>query len=153
MTMSITLQKYLAQRSIAYVVVPHRHTETSMNSASSAHVPADQIAKPVILEDENSYLMAVIPANQHVKIGRLNKLLGRKFRLATEAEVKDLFTDCEPGAIPPVGEAYGLETIVDNRLTSIPDVYLEAGDHEDLLHLMGVSYRRLMKGIQQGSIC
>ncbi len=153
MTISHTLQKYLAQHSIAYVVVPHRHTETSMNSATSAHIPAEQIAKPVILEDDNSYLMAVVPANQHVKIGRLNKLLGRKLRLATETEVRDLFTDCDPGAIPPVGEPYGLETIVDDRLTRIQDVYLEAGDHEDLLHLMGVSYRKLMKNAQQASIC
>ena len=153
MTMSPTLKKYLATQGIAYDIVPHRPTSTSINAASSAHVPANMVAKSVILEDESGYLMAVIPANQHVKIGKLNKLVGRHMGLATEDELRSLFSDCELGAIPPVGAAYGIETIVDDELSGCPDVYLEAGDHEDFIHLKGVSFRALMKNAQHASIC
>ena len=52
MSMSITLQQYLEQQDISYELVPHRHTESSMNAAGSAHIPAAKIAKPVILEDQ-----------------------------------------------------------------------------------------------------
>lgn len=152
MTMSITLQKYLARQGIPYDIVPHRHTATSMNAANSAHVPAARVAKPVILEDERGYLMAVIPANQHVKIAKVNRALGRQMGLATEAELINLFNDCEPGAIPPVGDAFGIETIVDDELTQSPEIYMEAGDHEDLIHLKGVSFRKLMKGAQHAHI-
>lgn len=145
MTMAITLRKYLADHGIAYDVLPHRHTTTTLNAATTAHVPAASVAKPVVLEDENGYLMAVIPAHHHVKIGRLNRLLGRHMGLATEPELKALFSDCELGAIPPVGEAYGMETVIDESLEECQDVYLEAGDHEEFLHLKGPAFRRLMK--------
>ena len=130
MAMSTTLKQYLTQQHITYDLVPHRHTESSMNAAGAAHISAAKIAKPVILEDENGYVMAVVPAHHHVRINKLNKVLGRKMGLATEQELKSLFLDCEVGAIPPIGQAYGIETIIDDCLGKCPDLYLEAGDHE-----------------------
>ena len=152
MSMSITLQQYLEQQDIHYELVPHRHTESSMNAAGSAHIPAAKIAKPVILEDENGYLMAVVPAHHHVKINVVNRILSRKLGLATEQELRPLFADCEEGAIPPVGQAYGIETIIDDCLGECPDLYLEAGDHEGFIHLQASSYRQLMAQVQHGKI-
>lgn len=152
MSISLTLQKYLAEKGIAYDVLPHRHTHNTMNAVQSAHVPPEQVAKPVILEDFHGYVMAVLPSNHRVKINRVNKLLGRKMGLATEAELEALFTDCELGAIPPLGEAYGIETVVDDSLEQCPDVYLEAGDHEDFIHLKGASFRKLMRHAQHAHI-
>jgi Ala-tRNA(Pro) deacylase len=152
MSLSATLQHYLEQHGISYELVPHRHTESSMNAASVAHIPAAKIAKPVILEDEKGYLMAVVPAHHHVKISEVNKILGRKMGLATEQELGSLFSDCEEGAIPPVGQAYGLETIVDNCLGECPDLYLEAGDHEDFIHLQSASYLKLMSEVPHAKI-
>lgn len=145
MDISVTLQKYLANHGVAYDIVSHRHTATSMNAASAAHIPAEKVAKPVILEDETGYLMAVIPASQHLKINEVNHVLGRDMELATEAELRSLFFDCELGAIPPVGEAYGMETIIDESLIECPDIYLESGNHEDLIHIRGASFTRLMQ--------
>ena len=56
-----------------------------------------------------------------------------------------MFADCEPGAIPPVGQAFGMETIIDDSLNECQDIYMEAGDHEDLIHLKGTAFRRLMQ--------
>ena len=153
MAISRTLQTYLAHKGIAYDILPHRHTDTSVNSANSAHIPLDRLAKSVILEDEDGYVMAVIPANRHVRIGRLNRVLNRRMGLATEAELSPLFNDCDPGAVPPLGDAYGITTVVDESLDECPDVYLEAGDHEDLIHLKGTAFRRLMRGSQHARIC
>lgn len=153
MAISRTLQTYLAHKGIAYDILPHRHTDTSVNSANSAHIPPDRLAKSVILEDEDGYVMAVIPANRHVRIGRLNRVLNRRMGLATEAELSPLFNDCDPGAVPPLGDAFGIATVVDESLDECPDVYLEAGDHEDLIHLKGTAFRRLMRGSQHARIC
>jgi len=145
MSMTSTLQKYLADKGIAYDVMTHRHTDNTINTANAAHVPARRMAKPVMLEDEDGYVMAVVPANQHVKINKLNQFLGRKLGLATESELSVLFYDCEVGAIPPVGDAYDIDTVVDDKLDLCHEVYLESGDHEDLIHLTGTSYQKLMK--------
>ena len=153
MVMANTLLSYLAQNGVAYDTLHHRPTRTSMNSSVAARVPGDMLAKSVILEDDSGYLMAVIPANRHVKIGKLNHVLDRHMGLATESELARLFADCELGAIPPIGEAYGMDTIVDNSLIDCSDVYFESGDHEELIHLKGPAFRQLIKDIPHDNIC
>ena len=153
MAMASTLVKYLAQNGIAYDIVPHRYTLSSLHTAHAAKVSADKVAKPVIFEDETGYLMAVVPATQRVKIGELNHVLNRHMGLATEAELPPLFSDCDLGATPPIGQAYGMETVVDDSLTQCSDVYFEAGDHQELIHVKGSAFRKLMKNSQHATIC
>ena len=153
MAMSPTLQKFLTEHAVPYEILPHTHTATSLNSASAAHVPGNKMAKSVILEDEDGYLMAVIPATEHVKIRELNQVLNRNMGLATEMELRHLFRDCEIGAIPPVGLAFGMQTIVDDSLMRCNDVYFEAGDHEELIHVKGTSFRKLMQDSMHANLC
>lgn len=153
MAIALTLRKYLAKNGVAYETVPHTHTTSSMNSAQSAHIPGNNLAKSVILEDENGYLMAIVPATEHVKIRKVNHALNRYVGLATESELESLFSDCELGAIPAVGEAYSMESIIDDKLDDCSDIYLEAGDHEALVHMKGRAYRKLMKHAQHATIC
>jgi Ala-tRNA(Pro) deacylase len=65
--------------------------------------------------------------------------------LAPENEITKLFDDCEFGAIPPAGAAYGLAVIIDESVVNLPDVYFEGDDHATLVHLTGDAFRRLMK--------
>ena len=88
-----------------------------------------------MLEDDAGYVMAVLPADRRVHLGALREQLGRRMGLATEQELGTMFQDCTLGAVPPVGEAYGIETVVDDELSEGGDVYFEAGDHEELVHL------------------
>ena len=142
MDIANTLEKYLVQHDITYDKLPHRYTVTSMNTALVANIPVYELAKSVVLEDDDGYIMAVVPATRHVKIRELNRLLNRKIGLATEAELQELFKDCDLGAIPPVGEAYGMKTIVD-----------EAGNHEELIHVNADEFRKLMQNTQHADIC
>ncbi len=153
MNIAPTLISALARQNVAFDTLHHAHSHSSMDSAHAAHIPAEQLAKPVILEDEKGYVMALVPANQHVKIRELNHFLSRKMGLATEAEVAELFSDCEPGAIPPYGEAYGLETVVDYSFDDYNDIYLEGGNHTDLLHLSGNDFRQIMETAHHANIC
>lgn len=145
MTIARTLQDYLAQRGITYDLIAHPHSRSSMETAQVSHVPGDRLAKGVVLEDEEGYLLAVLPSNCHVHLGELSKQLARRLGLATEAEIKDLFADCELGAIPPVGAAYGIRTVVAHELTAQPELFFEAGDHEHLLRLSQSEFGRLME--------
>lgn len=153
MAIALTLRKYLAENGVAYDIISHPHTSSSMDTAQSAHVSGKSLAKSVILEDEKGYLMAVIPATEHVKFRKVNHALNRHLGMAIESELRDLFSDCELGAIPVLGKAYSMESIVDNKLTECSDIYFEAGDHEELVHIKGTSFRKLMKDSQHAAIC
>ena len=146
MSIANRLESYLKTHSIAYDLIAHPHTETSMHTASAAHVPVDRLAKAVILKDGDDYLMMVIPSDYHVHLGALHRRLGRNIGRATEREVEDLFPDCDQGAAPPIGEAYGLRSLVDEGLLQQPEVFFDAGDHEHLVRTDGASFRVLQTG-------
>ena len=140
------LANYLDEHLARYELCDHAHTETSAQTARSAHVPPQQLAKSVILEDDRGCVMAVLPADRRVHIGELARLLGRhELHLSDEARVKMLFNDCAPGAVPAFGMAWGMETIVDETLQQAPAVYIEAGDHEQLLKLSRDDFNALMR--------
>jgi Ala-tRNA(Pro) deacylase len=144
MTIATTVQQQLAAHGVPYDVVEHRHAVTSLGAAHAAHVPPARLAKCVILEDEGGFLMAVVPSDARIELGRLQSLLHRRIGLATEEEVAALFQDCEIGAVPPIGSAYGMEMVVEERLCSEPEVYIEAGDHRGLIHLTQAAFADLV---------
>ena len=145
MGMSTRLKWFLDSRGIRYEVVPHMHTSTSRETARVAHVPADRLAKSVILEDERGYVMAIVPASCRVSLEALEVELNRRLELATEEELHEIFRDCELGAVPALADPYGIPAVVDHSLWDLADVYFEAGDHEDLIHLTGSEFQRLQQ--------
>ncbi len=152
MTVAASVVRVLADHGTEYELVPHPKSLSSIESASTAHVPEDHIAKGVLLKDLTGYVLAVIPASEWVDLRRLQAELGRDMRMATEAEVDRLFSDCDPGAVPPLGEAYGLEMVLDESLTQLSSIYFEGGDHEHLVRLDGDQFNALMRGIRRGHI-
>jgi Ala-tRNA(Pro) deacylase len=144
MAIAITLKEYLVDHGIAYDMIPHAHSATMVEAAHRANLPSDHVVKTVVLEDDEGYMLAAVPASHHVRLTALRKALNRRFGLATELDVARLFADCEPGAAPPVGPVYGLDVIVDDSLTKKSDIYFEGGDHCTLIHVRGEDFSRLM---------
>jgi Ala-tRNA(Pro) deacylase len=124
-----TITNFLRANGIDFQIVTHAPTSSSSETAQRAHVPGDRLAKAVVLADGERYVLAVLPATHRVDTEELGKLLHRRIDLVDEDDFPMLFRDCRPGAVPPIGEAYGLLTIVDDAMTEPPDVYLEAEDH------------------------
>ena len=153
MNISPTLVEQLSKQDITFDVLEHSYSNTSLNSAYSANVPSSQMVKSVILEDDSGYVMALVPATHHVKLNQLNMAMNRNLTLAKESELKEIFTDCDLGAIPPIGEAYGIETIVDYDLDECSDIYIESGNHTELVHISGSSFRKLMESSQHANLC
>ncbi len=154
MSIPSRLSSYLEQRGTHYDLCAHEHSRCSAETARSAHIPPHQLAKSVIVEDDAGCVMAVVPADRSVKLGQLSRLLDRKpLRLADEARVASLFTDCERGAVPALGMAWGIETVVDDELEASAVVYIEGGDHEHLLRMTHEQFHELMLGARHGHFC
>ena len=150
MGLSITLQHYLDDRGIGYEVVRHEPTLCASRSAQASHIPGGCLAKAVILKHATGYMMAVVSANDHIRLGKLGRNLDRPVGLATEAEVGEIFDDCKLGAVPPVGTAYHLDMVVDETLDGEPDIYFEGGDHESLVHVSAAQFQALTAGAKRG---
>ncbi len=150
MPVAKTVMSYLQSRQIPYTVVPHRRTVSTRETAQAAHVSPERMAKAVVFWDRHGYLMAVLPGDRHVGVEMLSSKLGRNLALADESRIAPVFEDCDLGAIPPIGPAYGMETIVDDGLVGLPEVYFEAGDHEDLICVDGEQFLQMLKQAGHG---
>ncbi len=144
MAIAITVQEYLSKNGIEYDTLSHPPTQSSMETAQSSQVESDRVAKGVLLRTEDAYLLAVLPASHHIRLAELRTWLNESLGLASEDEIAELFNDCEPGAIPVVGTAYGLDVVIDDNLVMQPDVYFEGGDHTTLVHVTADNFRKVL---------
>ncbi len=145
MELAPRLETFLAEQNAHYSLIHHTYTTSAFDAASAAHLPTSNMVKGVMLEDEvdGQFVIAAIPANHRVKLAWVNQILNRKLVLADEAVSKELFPDCQVGAIPGVAQAYGLELIWEEELKLLVQLYFEAGNHEHLIQLDNAQFTRL----------
>jgi Ala-tRNA(Pro) deacylase len=149
MTVATRLRTYLEREGVAYDVVAHPRTYAASRTAQAAHVPGQQLAKSVVVHHELGYVLAVVPSTHRVELGTLQSVLNKRLGLATEGEVASLFDDCDAGAVPPIGAAYGLPVVLDESLGDAKDLYFEGGDHTSLVHVAGEAFRALTRDAQR----
>jgi Ala-tRNA(Pro) deacylase len=150
MGVAMTLQRYLDDNHVSYDVVTHRTTGCSTMSAQTSHVSGNDLAKGVVLKSDDVYVLAVLPATCQIELARLQDLVDGPVALATENEASRLFPDCERGAVPALGVAYGLTAVVDEQLDDCEEIYFEGGDHRSLVHISGDQFGHLMGSAPHG---
>jgi Ala-tRNA(Pro) deacylase len=66
-------------------------------------------------------------------------------RLANESEFKNAFPTCEVGAMPPIGNIFGLPVYCDVRFEDHDFIEFNAGTHHDTIRMAFDDYKRLAK--------
>jgi Ala-tRNA(Pro) deacylase len=130
------LKRMLDQHKIKYISINHSPAYTARETAASTFVPRREFAKTIIVDLDGEKVMAVVSASRHVDLEALRKLAqASAARLASEDEFRELFPDCELGAMPPFGSLYGMRVFVDGMVTEVDDLCFNAGSHEQILRL------------------
>ena len=138
------LKQLLDDRRVKYVTVRHSPAYTAQEVAASAHISGYELAKTVMVKVDGRMAMAVLPAPLHVDLWHLKELTGAdQVVLAGEAEFKALFPECEPGAMPPFGALYGMETFVAERLAEDEYIAFNAGTHTELIRMRYRDFEQL----------
>ncbi len=140
------LKAFLDQNGVRYVTIRHSSAFTSQEVAASAHVSGKEFAKTVMIKIDGKMAMAVLPATYQIDFNLLRGLFKDKtVALATEAEFKDSFPGCEPGAMPPFGNLYGMDVYVAETLTADKEIAFNAGSHTEIIRLSLEDYMRLVQ--------
>jgi Ala-tRNA(Pro) deacylase len=140
-----SISGYLDRNQTRYAVLPHPIAYTAQEEAAATHVPGSEWAKSVVCIADNQPVLAVLPAPCAVDLDRLQRVLNaHSLRLAKEAELAELYKDCEVGAMPPFGPLYGQRVIVDTALTMDPEIAFNAGSHHDAIRMAYGEFERLV---------
>ncbi len=145
MPMSTRIKNHLEANKIPYSLLNHPSSYTAQGVAAVIHVSGREVAKTVVVQAGRDYYLVVLPASYQVKPEKLAHVLGRPARLATEDEFCSLFPDCELGAMPPLGELYGLSVYVDESLAADKEIIFNAGTHRDAIRMNYDDFVRLAK--------
>ena len=139
------LKAYLDEAHIRYLTIGHSSAYTSQEIAASAHVSGKEFAKTVMIKIDGELAMAVLPASFHIDFDSIKIIFQtRNVSLASEAEFKDRFPDCEVGAMPPFGNLYGLPVFVADSLAKHKEIAFNAGTHTEVIKLNYADYRRMV---------
>lgn len=151
MNMPSTVRTFLAHSRLQFKGRKTPHAGGLEATALQAGIPLSQLVKPVMLKSGPAFLMAVIPADQKLDLPTLNALFKREFTLCSEAEIQELFPNCEPALWPPLAEPYGLRSIVDKSIAEMPSLYFASGVSGFLIASSGAEFvTRLHQGGWKG---
>jgi len=151
MTIARSVEAHLNKVGISYDLLHHPHSNSSLQTAMAAHLSPNQLAKAILVRDGEHHVLCVIPTGHRLVFSWLNSYMNRRYEMVQEHELREFFSDCEVGAVPALGQVYGLPVIWDSCLENMKDVYIESGDHENLIHVNHSAFMELM-GLQDHMI-
>ena len=139
------LREFLEASGVKYLTIPHRQAYTAMEVAESAHVPGKEMAKTVIVDVDGRLAMAVLPATKHVNVEHLRRSVGAQHvGIAKEGAFRSDFPGCEVGAMPPFGNLFNMEVLVDPKLAEDDEIAFNAGTHSEVLKMAYKDFDRLV---------
>jgi Ala-tRNA(Pro) deacylase len=140
-----TLKSFLDKQGVKYVSIRHSAAYTAPEIAASAHVSGRDFAKTVMVMIEDELVMIVLPSNRQLVLSELRDMLDTNHvRLASESEFKEVFPDCEVGAMPPFGNLYKIKTYVTANLADEAMIAFNAGTHTEVIELEYFDFERLV---------
>jgi Ala-tRNA(Pro) deacylase len=137
------LTEFLEENHVSYETIPHDPSYTAQELAASTHVPGRAVAKAVVVSVDGRAAMAVVPSPSKVDLRRIREVTGAtESNLLTESEFAGRFSGCELGAMPPFGNLYGMDTLVDEKLSWDPDIVFNAGSHTEAVKMTYDDFER-----------
>jgi Ala-tRNA(Pro) deacylase len=140
------LKEFLDNQNIKYQTINHPLAYTTQQTAAFTHIRGKELAKTVMVKIDGRMAMVVLPASFKVDLELVKRAAGAgKVELATEAEFRTMFPECDVGAMPPFGNLYGLEVYAEEKLAEDREIAFNAGNHQELIKLAYKDFERLVK--------
>jgi len=140
------VKAFLKDQHVTFSAIPHRMEFTAARTANTAHVPAGEFAKTLLVKLDGQYALAVVSADRRLDLGLLQRSAGAgKAELASEEEVAAFFPSCEVGAMPPLGHLYGLDVYVDRLLAHQGVIVFNSGTHDEVIVMPYAEFEKLSR--------
>jgi Ala-tRNA(Pro) deacylase len=144
MPVSDPIRNYLDSENVKYDCIPHVQAFTAQDAAHVMHVPGRTFAKPVVLTADGRLLMAVVPATHRLDLEELKFKLGvDSLELVPEGALGKFCPECELGALPPLGQLYGMDVWVDKSLEGSEEIVFNAGTHTEAIRMKYADFVRI----------
>jgi len=136
MSVSKNILKYLADHNMHYQTFEHQNSTKALLDAHTIHCSENQMAKVVVCKVDRKNAMFVLPSNELIHLGTLKDELGiKKVKWLKEDKLKEIFSDCDIGAMPIFGDLYNIPVFCSDHFDINKDIYFNAGTHTDAVKI------------------
>ena len=140
------LREFLDRHQVKYSTIKHSPAYTAQEIAAITHIPGKELAKSIIVKIDGKVVMLVLPASRRINFSRLKEVTDAKTaELADERDFEELFPDCQLGAMPPFGNLYDMDVLVDKSLADDEEIAFNACNHRELIRLSFQDFEELVK--------
>ncbi len=146
MAIPAKLKKYLDSNKVKYKALKHKLAYTAQEIAAAQEVPGKQVIKSVLVKTDKGFALAVLPAIHLIDLKKLKSALKCKsVKIATEKDIEKAIPDYKPGAMPPFGALFGLDTVSDKILKEDVEIVFNGGTHTDTVKMKYSDFEKLAK--------
>jgi HD-like signal output (HDOD) protein/prolyl-tRNA editing enzyme YbaK/EbsC (Cys-tRNA(Pro) deacylase) len=149
MSVSPVVQDFFRRKGVTAAILPHARTDTLQAAAQLLDIPGERFSRAVVLASGDAILMAVVPLSSVLDLDAVAKTTGKSWEPVTGSLLARLFPDCEPGSLPPLPAAYGLDGLIDEGLFRQDMVHFEAGSHTSVCRVDQRDFRTLHAGCRR----
>ncbi|WP_166251507.1 HDOD domain-containing protein [Marinobacter salicampi] len=152
MASSARLEMYLNRKGLHFDEIPLAPGDGFEVAVMHCGRALEQVVRATLLIDASGVLMAVHPFDTVLDTEAVHALTGRRLQPLTARQADRLFSDCDSGFHPPVGGAYGVPVIVDDRVLSQPRVLMTGGSAGALIEMDGRALRLALAGARSAHL-
>ncbi len=106
-------------------------THTAQQAAEAIGCPVDAIVKSLLFRAGEGFVLVLASGPRRVDTELVSSLVGETVSMADADQVKSV-TGFSIGAVPPLGHATALPTIVDETLIDLDEVWAAAGSAQSV---------------------
>lgn len=143
MNVVATVIRYLDRQRTEYKIHKLTRFESSCEAAEKLAVSPDIVLRAIPLVDQFGLIFAIVSSPMTLSAQRLSQLMGREVDLATKEYLQASLPDGELNCVPPLGEAFGLRTIMDDKLVNTNIIYIVAGSKDLVISLAYQDFLKL----------
>ncbi|HET8848706.1 MAG TPA: HDOD domain-containing protein, partial [Marinobacter sp.] len=152
MALSEKLAHFLHRKGIAFEqvdVAPAANLDAAILASASLQ---RTFIKATLLIDISGVLMAVHRHDSSLDLDAIGQFTGRRLQPLTARQTSRLFSDCDPGFVPPVGAAWDISVLVDEDVVLADQLVFSGGTDQTLVTMDGRSLRLALAGARQGHL-
>jgi HD-like signal output (HDOD) protein/prolyl-tRNA editing enzyme YbaK/EbsC (Cys-tRNA(Pro) deacylase) len=105
----------------------------------------------LLLHDVLGRVQVIVPVNSMLDVDALNSHTGRSFKSLSPTDLDALRTQFSLVEFPPIPTITGFPTLVDQKVFTLPYVYLDSGLPDSFIKIGAKPFRLLLGDVAEGS--
>jgi len=142
--------RYIDANAVHHQLIQHEESQNLSHAIRLAKALPEYTVRSHFLVDEEGVAVLVAPFLSKPDIDAVNEVCGRSFRITSDRQSLDLFSDCDAGHLPVFAQAYGVQVYVDDQILDMEFAFASSGSATSLLKLPCFSLRSAFYSAKQG---